>query len=317
MIAVTGMITCFLPLNNHAARVLLIVCFGPGNFTLLLQMCIDKNKLRTWLKYGGIFNHLIVACSLVYILSVLISLIIWKQHILTTHATAVAALLFGVSILYLACVLRKIYHMHPEAEKLPDADITLSIEQAMLLLIGTFLVLLGILLVPVCLGLLPFAANAQLGLLMVIFAFQMLASGNTPIGPFPRSWLMIGFGLVFAALGIVSCIIPNILVPLLTILVGVLNIIGGLLTLTKILIPLIKKSSTTETPAIPILAKLFVLQVILNLLAIAFGTSMLLPSLVPGLLVGLVLAANGFVLLYLLRILVVIDAMKSAAETRS
>ncbi|HPL97013.1 MAG TPA: hypothetical protein PKY71_05670 [Smithellaceae bacterium] len=152
---------------------------------------------------------------------------------------------------------------------------------------------------------------------MVIFAFQMLASGNTPIGPFPRSWLMIGFGLVFAALGIVSCIIPNILVPLLTILVGVLNIIGGLLTLTKILIPLIKKSSTTETPAIPILAKLFVLQVILNLLAIAFGTSMLLPRLVPGLLVGLVLAANGFVLLYLLRILVVIDAMKSAAETRS
>ena len=236
---------------------------------------------------------------------------------MTTHATAVAALLFGVSILYLACVLRKIYHMHPEAEKLPDADITLSIEQAMLLLIGTFLVLLGILLVPVCLGLLPFAANAQLGLLMVIFAFQMLASGNTPIGPFPRSWLMIGFGLVFAALGIVSCIIPNILVPLLTILVGVLNIIGGLLTLTKILIPLIKKSSTTETPAIPILAKLFVLQVILNLLAIAFGTSMLLPRLVPGLLVGLVLAANGFVLLYLLRILVVIDAMKSAAETRS
>ena len=44
---------------------------------------------------------------------------------------------------------------------------------------------------------------------------------------------------------------------------------------------------------------------------------MLLPRLVPGLLVGLVLAANGFVLLYLLRILVVIDAMKSAAETRS
>ena len=83
------------------------------------------------------------------------------------------------------------------------------------------MLLLGILLIPVNLSQLPFSGSAQLGLLMVIFAIQMLASGSTPIGLFPRNWLMIIFGLLFAALGIISSIIPGILVKPLTILIGV------------------------------------------------------------------------------------------------
>ncbi len=43
---------------------------------------------------------------------------------------------------------------------------------------GIFMLLLGGLWIPVNLGLLPFSGSAQLGLLMVIFAVQMLASGN-------------------------------------------------------------------------------------------------------------------------------------------
>jgi hypothetical protein len=148
---------------------------------------------------------------------------------------------------------------------------------------------------------------------MVIFAVQMLASGSTPIGAFRRSRLMIVLGLVFAALGIVSCLIPGILVPALTLLVGALNILGGLSGLVKTGLPLLKKPAGPGGQTPPILAKLFTVQVILNLLAIAFGTSMLVPNLVPGMLIGLILAANGCVLLYLLRILVVLDAMQRSA----
>jgi len=309
-IAAVGIVTCFIPMVNPMPRMLLILCFGLGDFLLLLQMCFAKNKLRTWLKYGGIFWHLSLACSLVYVLSIFIAVLIWKHNLLSTPATAVVLLFSGASFLYLACVLRKIYHMYPDAEKRPEGNIGLSIDQAMILLMCVFMVLLGVLLIPVNLGWLPFSGSAQLGLLMVIFAVQMLASGNTPIGPFSRSWLMIGFGLLFAALGIVSCLIPQILVPLLTVLVGVLNILGGIITLVKICIPRLKKTAGAGGPVPPMLTKLFVVQIILNLLAIAFGTSMLIPNLVCGLAIGLILAANGGVLLYLLHILITLDRMQ-------
>ena len=309
-LASVGIVTCFIPMVNPLPRLLLILCFGPGNFLLLLQMCFAKDKLRTWLQYGGIFRHLIFGCSAVYGLSILVALLIWKQNLFALPVTAAVLLLFGVSILYLAYVLRKIYLAYPEAEKHPEGEIRLSADQDLLLLMGVFMMLLGGLLIPVNLGLLPFSGSAQLGLLMVIFAVQMLASGSTPIGAFRRSWLIICFGFLFAALGIVSCLIPQILVPTLTLLVGVLNILGGVITLIKICIPHLKKPDGAGDRVPPILTKLFGVQVILNLLAITFGTTMLIPNLVPGLVIGLILAANGCVLLYLLRILVVLDRIQ-------
>jgi uncharacterized membrane protein HdeD (DUF308 family) len=149
---------------------------------------------------------------------------------------------------------------------------------------------------------------------MVIFAVQMLASGSTPIGPFPRSWLVIAVGLLFAALGIVSCIIPEILLSTLTVLVGVLNILGGVITLVKICVTRSQQSDKPRGPVPPMLAKLFAAQLTMNLLAIMFGTSMLIPSLIHGLVIGIILAANGFVFLYLLRILITLDKMRGDME---
>jgi len=51
----------------------------------------------------------------------------------------------------------------------------------------------------------------------------------------------------------------------------------------------------------------------MNLLTILFGAAMLIPHLIPGLVVGVILAANGCVLLYLLHILILL----STAERRS
>lgn len=311
LIAAVGIVTCFIPdVFSRIPRMLLFLCFGPGGFLLLLQMCLAKGKLRTWAKYGGIFRHLIVGCSAVYGLSMLTGVLILEHTLLTTPRTAVVVLIFGSAIVYLAGVLRKIYSAYPEAGKRCEGDVALSTDNAMILLMGIFMLLLGVLLIPVNLGLLPFSGSAQLGLLMVIFAVQMLASGSTPIGPFPRSWLMILFGLLFAALGIVSCIIPEILVSPLTVLVGVLNILGGVMTLWKICIPRLKKSEQASDPGPPMLKKLFAAQLTMNLLTILFGTSMLVSRLIPGLVLGVILAANGCVLLYLLHILTVLEKMQ-------
>jgi hypothetical protein len=314
VIAAVGIVTCFVPdLLSRLPCMMLVLCLGPGGLLLLLQMFFAGDKFRTWVKHGGIFRHLILGCSAVYILSMLFALIIWKQSLLKTPLTAVVALIFGVAIVYLALVLWKIYGTYPEAEKPGRGDGGLSIDQATILLTAVFMFLLGVLLTPVNLGLLPFSGSAQLGLLMVIFAVGMLASGNTPIGLFPRSGLMIFLGLLFAAIGIVSCIIPGILIKQLTVLVGTLNILGGVLTLGKICIPRLKKSEEPDNPFTPVLGKLFAAQLIMNLLTILFGISMFVNNLIPGLVIGVIFAANGCVLLYLLHIMTVLEKMQNAA----
>ena len=310
VIAAVGIVTCFVPdLFSQIPRILLFICFAPGGFLLLLQMIFSKEKLRAWMQYGGIFRHLIWGCGSVYVLSILIGLLILVHSLLSTTMTAVVGLIDGVAIIYLAWVLRKIYHAYPEAENTNPGTVKLPIDKVMLLVTGIFMLLLGALLIPVNLGQLPFAGSAQLGLLMVIFAIQMLASGSTPIGPFPRNWLIIGFGLLFAALGIISSIIPGILVKPLTILIGVLNILGGIINLVKIVLPRLKKSESPGDQVPPILQKLFITQLIMGLLSIMFGTSMLVAHLLPGLVVGVVLFANGCVLLYLMSILLTLDKM--------
>lgn len=315
-IASVGIVTGVIPdLSSRIPRLLLFLCFGPGGFVLLMQMFFDKGKLRAWVKYGGIFRHLIFGCSAVYGLSMLIALLLWQRSLLTTPLTAATVLAYGAAILYLACVLARIYGSYPETERIDRGGVELSTEHVLLLLMGIFMLLLGVLLVPVNLGLMPFSGSAQLGLLMVMFAVQMLASGSTPIGPFPRSWLMILFGLLFAALGIVSSIIPGILVSALTVLVGVLNILGGVISLAKIGIPRLKKSSEPQGPVSPVLAKLFATQLTLALLSLLFGSATLVSNLIPGLVLGVVLAANGCVLLYLLRIMIVLDKLQQDAAS--
>ena len=176
VIASIGIVTCFIPdIFNPIPRILLSLCFGPGGILLLIQMVFSKEKLRSWLQYGRSFHHLIFGCGAVYLLSMLIGMLIWDHSLFSTSITAVTILIYGVAIVYLAETLRRIYRMYPEAEKSREGDIDLSSDKAMILVTAIFMQLLGILLIPVNWGLLPFSGSAQLGLLMVIFAVQMLA----------------------------------------------------------------------------------------------------------------------------------------------
>ena len=74
---------------------------------------------------------------------------------------------------------------------------------------------------------LPFSPDGQFGLTLTIMAIQMMTLGDTPLGQYTRSWFMIIIGIVFAGLGIVSCIVPCMLTGMIQILLGLLNIIGG------------------------------------------------------------------------------------------
>ncbi|NLH95558.1 MAG: hypothetical protein GX449_05805, partial [Synergistaceae bacterium] len=163
--------------------------------------------------------------------------------------------------------------------------------------------------------LIPFSGSAQLGLLVVILAIQMLASGSTPLGPFRRTWLMIALGFPFAALGVISCLIPGVLVPVLTLLIAVLNITGGILGLKRTAAPMLARREGPREPVPPVLVRLTAVQLAMNLVSVLFGASMLIANLIPGRVIGVILAANGGLLLYLLHLLGRIERLASGAET--
>ena len=185
-----------------------------------------------------------------------------------------------------------------------EASLPLSI--ALIIPVGVLLVLLGLLLFPVNQGLIPFSPDGQLGLLLVIMAIQMLALGETPVGQYRRSWLLIGIGIVFAALGIFSCIVPGILTDVIRVLLAFLNIAGGAILLGKRFLPMLQGTGSAAELAHlpPIYKRLLGTLTVLNVVAIAFGISMLLPGLVPGMVIAGIVVINGLLLLSLASILV-------------
>ncbi len=315
LVAAVGIVTCFVPdIFSQLPRLALAACLGLGGLLLLLQMFVSPDKFPAWVKHGGSLRYLAPACGAVYLLSMSIGLLVWKHDLLSVRMTALVVLAYGAAILALGFLLQKIYRLFPEAAKNQPGEGGLPIDKAMILLTGVFMVILGVLLVPVNLGLIPFSGSAQLGLLVVIMAIQMLASGSTPIGPFPRSWLMILLGFPFAALGVISCVIPGILVPILTLLVAVLNISGGALGLKRTVAPILARGNGPREPLPPVLLRLNGVQIAMNLVSMLFGASMLIANLVPGRIIGVILAANGGLLLYLLHLLGLIERMASGTE---
>ncbi|HIH85490.1 MAG TPA: hypothetical protein HA342_01270 [Methanoculleus sp.] len=186
-----------------------------------------------------------------------------------------------------------------------ETSIPLSI--ALVIPVGVLLVLLGLLLFPVNTGAIPFSPDGQLGLLLVIMAIQMLALGETPMGQYRRSRLLVIIGIVFASMGIFSCIVPGVLTDLIRVLLAILNIAGGAILLAKRFLPMLQgaDSPATAVPAdlLPTLKRLLVTQTVLNVVSISFGISMLLPGLIPGMVIAGIVVINGLLLFALATIL--------------
>ncbi|HAH69347.1 MAG TPA: hypothetical protein DCL58_06155 [Synergistaceae bacterium] len=310
IIACIGIVTCFVPdLLKSIPRAMLFMCFGPGGMILLLQMLFSKDKFPLWKKKGGILMKLAVNCAALYSLSIVISILLLDKDFIPESLTAFSVLLYGLLILSLTAVLYKVYALYPAAAKRPPGGISLSDERVVILITGIFMVLLGLLLICVTFGLLPFSGSAQLGLLVVIMSIQMTAFGNTPLRSFTRTWPLVFLGLLFASMGIISCIVPGIMLPWLTLIIAFLNIGGGAIPLVKMLTSLFsgEQKKTAQMP--PVITKLLITQTTLNTLSIIFGTSMLIRNLIPGPVIGIVLTANGAVLLYLLSLLSKIDML--------
>nr|WP_319372801.1 DUF308 domain-containing protein [uncultured Methanobacterium sp.] len=318
--AIVGMAACFIPgYLTEIVRILVGVMLFVGGISLLLQLFTSEKKAKTWIKTSRLLQHLTLACGLVYGVAIILGLLTLLPGITTNPETAVLLIIYGISIFYLAWCIQKVGRVYPSEEntELINSDskdgfrffrhASISLSLSVLIMVGVLLTLLGALLFPINQGTIPFSPDGELGLLMVIMAIQMTVLGETPMGGYNRSWLMVILGIVFATLGAFSCIVPGILTNMLQTLLGALNILGGVILLIKRFIPILHEirhppSEQVEVPSIA--KKIMVTQTVLNFLAIAFGLSMLLPGLIPSNFVPGILIINGlllFVLVYILQ----------------
>ncbi|HOT07930.1 MAG TPA: DUF308 domain-containing protein [Methanotrichaceae archaeon] len=325
--AILGMYACFIPGSlTTPARMLVGIMLLVGGAAHLIQLITSEEMAKKWMKTSRILQHLTAACGLVYLMSAILGIVTLLPGITTDPQTAVLLIIYGIGFFYLSWCIQKVNRLYSlrdprsttkdqrsQEHRRPRGgfgffrDATLPLSHAITILVGVLLTLLGLLLVPVNLGLIPFSPDGQLGLLLVIIAVQMLAIGETPIGQYRRSLLLIIIGIVFAAAGIVSCIVPGILTGVIQIMVGLLNIIGGALLITKRFIPILHemRNPPAEPVALdPIIKRLLITQTAINIVGICFGITMLVPSLVSGPVIAGVLVANGlllFVLTYYLQ----------------
>ena len=330
--AIIGMTACFIPgYLSELVRVLVGIILFAGGIALLLQLFTSEKKAKIWIKTSGILQHLTIACGIIYGITVILGLVTLLPGITTDTQTAVILVIYGIGFFYLSWCIQKVARLYPEQTKNPELnldgskgvfrffqDASLPLSLAILIMVGVLIILLGFLLFPVTLGLIPFSPDGQLGLLLIIIAIQMMALGDTPMGQYKRSWLMITIGIVFAGLGVVSCIIPGILTGVIQILVGVLNILGGVILLIKRFLPVLHeiRNPPTEPVTLPsIIKKLMVTQTVLNIVAIAFGVSMLVAGLISGLLIAGILVINGLLLFLLAYILQEITRIQNGEQT--
>lgn len=321
--AILGMYACFIPGHLTAlVRMLVGIMLLFGGIALLLQLFVSEEKAKKWMRIPGILQQLTIACSLVYILSAILGLITLVLDIATYQQTAIILIIYGISLFYLSWCIRKINVLYPPEEirktahgqlnlvehpskfnsrLLREAALPLSI--AIFILLGVLLTLIGLLLFPVSLHIIPFSPDGQLGLLLIITAIQIMALGETPLGHFKRSWLLIIIGIVFVAMGIFSCIVPGILTNVINLLLGFLNIFGGLVLLAKGYLS--KHNGSTGPATIPATIPSTIIsaaarqkntQTALNITGIIFGITAVVPGLVSLRVIAGILVINGLLL---------------------
>ena len=301
--AMIGTLAIFFPMYlNVGIRILAaLIVLAYGSFGLL-QLFTSRDKARIWMKVPGILQQLTIACVLVYGIELVLGIITLLPGIIPNPLSAVLCLIFGISIFFLArcihVVTRQYGHGKENAASATPSsksrfflfrEVSLTVGNTFNAYLGCLLILLGFLIFLMILGIFPsFNTDGQVGVLLVLTSLQLLALGEFVGSHVTRSWLVVAFGLLCAAAGIFSCIVPGILTGIIQPLLGLQNIVTGVLLLaTQIIAPTLYgiRHPLAEPVAIPpIIKRLFLVLIVTAIVTILFGINMIAPFLLPNLL---------------------------------
>jgi len=316
--AVIGMVGSFVPGHfSGTLRVLVGLLMTGGGAALLYQYAARADQARAWLKGPGILRVLAFSAASVYLLTLIAGLLTLFPSITTGPLTGILLIIYGISFLSLAWTLQEVGKAYGQEAiragmtqisppgHIRDAhhrfsrDAQLPLTVAIILIQAVLLTLLGILLFPVGVGLLPFSPDGQHGLTLVITAIQIIALGSTPVGEYRRSWLMVLFGMLFAALGIFSSIVPGVITGQTGLLLGLLNLVGGVLGLRRQLLSMLRRRRNpgAQADAVPPILRLLAhTPAMIAVVQIVFGLSIFLPTLLPAKVGAAMLVVNGLLL---------------------
>jgi len=112
----------------------------------------------------------------------------------------------------------------------------LSLEVVILIILGIFMLLFGVLLFSIHTGDLPYTPDSMYGLLLVLVSLQMITMGKTPFGDLRRSWMIIILGMFTAVLGMFACFVPGIVTDIVRILIGLMLLFGGIALLFQLFV---------------------------------------------------------------------------------
>ena len=152
----------------------------------------------------------------------------------------------------------------------------LSLEVVILLIIGVFTLIFGLLLFKIHTGSLPYTPDSTYGLFLVIVSFQIVTMGKTPFGDLRRSWLLIIIGIITAIIGMTACFVPGIISEIVRILVGVILFAGGIALILQLYLNEDKAKTWMKNPGI--LQQLTVSCSLVYILMIILGFITLLPG---------------------------------------
>ncbi len=316
--ALIGMVGSFVPGHfSGTLRVLVGLLLTGGGAALFFQYAARADQARAWLKGPGILRVLAFSAASVYLLTLIAGLLTLLPGITTGPQTAILLIIYGISFLSLAWTLQEVgkaygketiragvTHVAPprhirDTHRRLSRDAQLPLAVAIILLQAVLLTLLGILLFPVSFGLLAYSPDGQHGLTLVIMAIQFIALGSTPVGEYRRSWLMVLFGMLFAALGIFSSIVPGVITGQTGLLLGLLNLVGGVLVLLRGLLSMLRRRRNpgAQADAVPPILRLLALTpTMIAVVQIVFGLSMFLPTLLPATVGAAMVVVNGLLL---------------------
>lgn len=114
-----------------------------------------------------------------------------------------------------------------------EAD--LSIEVVLLLVVGLFFFLLGLLLIGAFAGALLYSEDSTAGFILVLVSLYTITMGKTPLGDVRRSWFVVIIGVILGVLGTLSIFFPGgALSALVRILAALALAIGGIVLLVQL-----------------------------------------------------------------------------------
>ncbi|HQC00213.1 MAG TPA: hypothetical protein PKX11_06640, partial [Methanospirillum sp.] len=244
---------------------------------------------------GQLTLNCAAVCILEILIAGLIAVDIYLPGIYSTNLLAVGALLLGIALFCLAFALQNVYRTDPESD-MSIKTTGISLDTVMGMQYGFYMLVLGCLLVPINLGLLPYALSAMHGTLVVLFGVQALVVGSITTLVFKRNWIFLLVGMVFVAVGAFAVIVPDMVVEHLMVFIGVLIILGGFYLLYTLVRPKQKSETPPKKPEgkdLQLMIFLLVLALLTAILMILFGASLLIENLITGIDIAIILICFG------------------------